>query len=820
MNPTPDPTAAQAEDDPRLLRATQAYLAELEAGRRPERRAFVARFPGLADALAPYLDALELVHGAAPRMQSSLGRRAPAEPPPAEPLGDFRIEREIGRGGMGVVYEAVQMSLGRRVALKVLPFAAALDAKQLQRFQNEAQAAAQLHHTNIVPVYAVGCERGVHYYAMQLIEGQNLADLIVAMRPSEPTTSPGAPVTGARPRSAGPAADLPPTGPPLDTSASPPAPATLMRAAAELSTQRATRSAGFYRTAARLAAQAAEALEHAHQVGVIHRDIKPANLLVDARGNLWVTDFGLAQFQNRAGLTRTGDLLGTLRYMSPEQAAGQGAALDQRTDIYSLGATLYELLTLEPLFAGTDHARLLRQIVSEEPRSLRAVDRAVPPELETIVLKAVSKSPADRYATAQEFADDLHRFLDNQPIRARRPNLVQRTRKWGQRHPSVIVASIVLLVLLSAGSLVGAVMINSERERADQQRDRADKRADEAEKRFLMARHSVDDMIDVSEEVLVDKPDMMGLRMRLLESAVDYYKQFIEQHPDDPSLVNTQARVKTILSDLKVLQATMRLPLLQNDAVLEDLHATVNQKAMLVAFFDRRNTAAKEQFDKPKKDGFNPEADLSPEQRRQVFLKQARANDAEIKTILSVEQLQRLGQVALQVQGTGAFRQPDVVAALRLTAPQKEQIGGFERDVFFHPPGDHHGEPGPGGPPGDRHGEPGRGGPRKDPQEIARRATEAMDKSLAVLTEDQRRRWREMTGEPFKGALDSFRFGGPPWFGGFGPGGFGRGGPGKAGFGSGKPGGRGGEQPPRSPAPPGTPEKPNGEPMPDESREQ
>src|SRR5438552_1812391 len=168
-------------DDPRLLKAAQEYLAELEAGRRPNRLAFLDQAGELADQLAPFLDAIDMVHSAG--TPSSVPAKPADGTIPTEPLGDFRILREIGRGGMGVVYEAMQMSLGRRVALKVLPFAAALDAKQLQRFRNEAQAAAQLHHSNIVPVYAVGCERGVHYYAMQMIDGHNLADLITQMRP-------------------------------------------------------------------------------------------------------------------------------------------------------------------------------------------------------------------------------------------------------------------------------------------------------------------------------------------------------------------------------------------------------------------------------------------------------------------------------------------------------------------------------------------------------------------------------------------------------------------------------------------------------------
>ncbi|HKB35005.1 MAG TPA: serine/threonine-protein kinase, partial [Gemmataceae bacterium] len=207
-------------------------------------------------------------------------------------------------------------------------------------------------------------------------------------------------------------------------------------------------SAAYFRAVARLGVQAAEALDYAHQLGVVHRDIKPGNLMLDGRGDVWVTDFGLAQLQQgEASLTLTGDLVGTPRYMSPEQALAKRVVIDHRTDVYSLGVTLYELLTLQPAFPGNDRQELLRQVAFEEPPLPRKASRAIPQELETIVLKAMEKNPAERYATAQELADDLRRFLEDQPVRARRPTPLQRAVKWGRRHPSLVGATGAVLLL-------------------------------------------------------------------------------------------------------------------------------------------------------------------------------------------------------------------------------------------------------------------------------------------------------------------------------------------------------------------------------------
>jgi serine/threonine protein kinase/Flp pilus assembly protein TadD len=426
------PSAGSAErppstDDRRVLDAVREYLALIEAGTPPDRAAFVARYPDVAVVLSECLEGLAFVQAVAPELSDPVvGAPAAGAESLTGTLGDFRLIREVGRGGMGVVYEAEQVSLGRRVALKVLPFAATMDPRQLRRFHNEARAAAGLHHTNIVPVYAVGCERGVHYYAMQFIDGRTLADLIAEHRGGPPSQVPTSPEAAA--------ATVPP---------------------AAQATSAAPRDAAYFRRAAEWGIQAAEALDCAHAVGVVHRDVKPANLLVDTTDRLWVTDFGLAQVQSDTRLTMTGDLVGTLRYMSPEQALAKRAVLDHRADIYSLGATLYELLTLQPAFAGTDRQELLRQIAFEEPKAPRRIDNAIPGELETIVLKALEKNPQERYATAQDLADDLDRWLKDEPIRARRPSLVQRARKWSRRHRAVAIgltaalaAAVVLAVVL------------------------------------------------------------------------------------------------------------------------------------------------------------------------------------------------------------------------------------------------------------------------------------------------------------------------------------------------------------------------------------
>ncbi|MEM7230618.1 MAG: protein kinase [Planctomycetota bacterium] len=346
-------------------------------------------------------------------------------------LGEFELRREIGRGGMGIVYEAEQEALGRRVALKVLPLVGALDSRQLERFRNEARAAARLHHANIVPVYAVGNERGTYYYAMQFIEGRDLQELLRDLRRE------------ARGEIASPSA--------ITSEVS--------------STER--RSLSFFRAVVRIVLQAAEALAYAHEHGIVHRDVKPANLILEENGQLWVTDFGLAQLGKDCGVTLTGEVVGTLRYMSPEQARGDRASVNARADVYSLGITLYELATLESPFAGENRADLLRKILREEPRRPRAVEPTVPVDLETMILRSIEKDPSDRYASMKEFASDLRAFLEDRPICARPVSFRERSWRWCRRNPLVTTLTFltsISLVALALGALVFSEIRTSQRD--------------------------------------------------------------------------------------------------------------------------------------------------------------------------------------------------------------------------------------------------------------------------------------------------------------------------------------------------------------------
>jgi serine/threonine protein kinase/WD40 repeat protein len=470
----------------------EEFLERRRRGERPTVAEYAAQYPELADEIRACFPALLLVEDLKPG--SADPTTGPEVLPPGagrgllpERLGDYRILREVGRGGMGVVYEAEQESLGRHVALKVLPSQFSANPTYLQRFRREARSAARLHHTNIVPVFDVGEFQGIHYYAMQFILGQGLDEVLDELRRLRGETTqkgidppgndgaidpkltvnlarglltdqfaagePGSTMQGAED---GPASRAP------ESETKTAHTVKMHVAGSELSTQSEYH---FYRSVARVGLQVAEAVAYAHAQKVLHRDIKPANLLLDLQGTVWVTDFGLAK-EEGDDLTQTGDIVGTLRYMAPERFNGLS---DARSDVYSLGLTLYELLTLRTAFAETDRGRLIQRIAQEEPAAPRKLDRHVPRDLETIVLKAIAKEPRLRYQTAAELAEDLARYLADRPIRARRSAAWEHVWRWCRRNPAVAGLSVglaLMAVIVTVVSVVAALRLGDAAEQA------------------------------------------------------------------------------------------------------------------------------------------------------------------------------------------------------------------------------------------------------------------------------------------------------------------------------------------------------------------
>ena len=501
-----------------LLQAADEFTESAQRGEQPDIEDFARRYPALADTIRRVFPALASLH----------------DPPTApaavfnvvdEPLGDFQVIEEIGRGGMGIVYRATEVSLDRSVALKVLPLAGMLNEQTLSRFKNEARAAASLSHPHIVPVYSVGEEHGVHYYAMRLIDGRSIADLIEEMRREIGTScdgdslsiAPGRPHTNLNSLSS--AANGTPNY--LASCGSP----------------------AYFRRVASWGVDAARALAHAHTHGVLHRDIKPANLMIDTSGHLWVTDFGLARLDGDVGISVSGDLLGTFRYMSPEQALGRRILIDRRSDVYSLAVTMYELLTLQPVFSSDNTLELLRQIAFEDPLSPRKLNRSIPIELDTILMKGMEKDPQRRYAGAEEFADDLQRYLDHRPVVAKPPTLVERATKWSLRHQAAVWASVATLGIAIAALTVSTFVIARAYTIAHEQRLRA-------ENHLRLAREVIDDNYSKEIEALKHEPGMTQEQRRSILRLVQFYEQLPEEDLANPLLRHDACKARLNLADV------------------------------------------------------------------------------------------------------------------------------------------------------------------------------------------------------------------------------------------------------------------------------
>ncbi len=389
-----------------------------------------------------------------------------SEPTRVRYFGDYEIVREIARGGMGVVFQARQTSLNRPVALKMILAGQLADETDIKRFYTEAEAAANLDHPGIVPIYEVGQHEGQHYFSMGFIDGQSLSQRLAE-----------------GPLPAGEAAEL--------------------------------------------IRRVSEAIEYAHQHGVVHRDLKPANILMDQNGNPRVTDFGLAKkVQGDSGLTGSGQIMGTPSYMPPEQAGGKRGEVGPAADVYSLGATLYASLTGRPPFQAATAMDTVIQVVSEEPVPPRRLNAAIPRDLETICLKCLEKEPGKRYESAAALGEDLRRYVAGEPIAARPVGQAERAWRWCRRKP-VIAGLIASLVVTVIGGFVGITLgwLEARRQRSA------------AEENFALARRAVDDYLTrVSESRVLRVPGLEPLRRELLEDALRYYRGFVELRGHDPSV--------------------------------------------------------------------------------------------------------------------------------------------------------------------------------------------------------------------------------------------------------------------------------------------
>lgn len=482
----------------------EEYVARRRAGESPNLTEYVEQYPDWADEIRDIFPTMLMME----RLKPHEDELEPAEEPPlqVEQLGDFRIIREVGRGGMGVVYEAVQESLGRRVALKILSGRSLNNERRLKRFAREARTAAKLHHTNIVPVFGAGEQDGMHYLVMQFISGQGLDEVLRALRhdhgqaeiqhieTADKTAADASAASSQGPVSAAllahtllnthsdsliaptitdsvssqsaarelPAAEGQESREPdserseadqssARTAAPAPAPGNLSGMV-----DRSGREIGirYWRNVAQIGTQIADALQYAHSQGTLHRDIKPANLLMDTHGSVWVADFGLAKLMIEDDLTNSGDVVGTLAYMAPEQFSGK---VDHRSDIYSLGLTLYELVTLKQAYDERDRTRLIRQVTQHDPPAPRKIRPGIPRDLETIIQKAITREPAARYQSAQELGNDLRRFLTDVPILARRISHAERLWRWCRRNRAVASLSGLAITLLLLVAVVASI---------------------------------------------------------------------------------------------------------------------------------------------------------------------------------------------------------------------------------------------------------------------------------------------------------------------------------------------------------------------------
>ncbi len=414
-----------------------------------------------------------------------------SEPRVGTQLGDYLIEKQIGVGGMGVVYQARQLSLNRTVAVKVLPASMRNMPKALARFRREVEAAARLQHDNIVAVHSAGEDAGTAYYSMDFIDGPSLGQILSNLRHDPVPELDTRATPGRSTGESEPSEEIPAWAKHLLR------PISTYESARQPVTNSPTPSsppANYFDVVATLLAGVADGLEYAHRKNVVHRDIKPANLLLSEDGRLHISDFGLARTATDPSMTQTGEFVGTPYYMAPEQVAPGASRVDGRTDVYALGATLYEMLTLAKPHPGDSRDQVLSAILHETPLPPRRLNHRVPRDLETICLKALETGSSQRYQSAGEFAADLRRFVEHLPIAARRSGVPTHVMKWCRRHRSMSASLLFAFSLIVLATVLAyrAHDLDRKIDQAQQQRDDVTARASQIEKDLLEAQEAVD----------------------------------------------------------------------------------------------------------------------------------------------------------------------------------------------------------------------------------------------------------------------------------------------------------------------------------------
>ncbi len=601
------------------------FSLRLRKGERPTIEEYALKHPDLAESIRSIFPSIALVERVSliedqQRKSNPILSEATTRNRMPDSLGDYQILREIGRGGMGIVYEAVQRSLNRRVALKVINSMVSGNSQHRARFRREAEAAASLHHTNIVPIYGIGEDNDLQYYAMQLIDGVTLQDVVDCLRHDfvdfKTTTSAAADIqvdsstlssnsirtklpfntahaarlmltsSWTMPIVENEPAETPGAASANNRAVTPEVATVAMSQLSQTQThphfgteidamllandknQLTNKSKpvqltkGYFRNVARTIANVANAIDYAHHQNLLHRDIKPANLLLDREGTIWITDFGLARRTDLDAATQTGEILGTLRYMAPEQIAGHG---DSRVDIYSLGLTLFEMLTLRPAIESPK-LRLLDPEHNSVIPTLRSINPNIPHDLQTITLKACSYAPEHRYQNACEMEADLRRFLEDRPILARQTSRLEMLMRWARRNPAIAtLSSVALGMLLVIASILAIsnrqqqrslVEIGKQFDRAElnlreksealesvrKEQMRAEMNLELAIKAFdkIMANiasrgSTFDGSSDLGEDETIELngASLSQADVALLESLLEFFDQFSEQNDKD-----------------------------------------------------------------------------------------------------------------------------------------------------------------------------------------------------------------------------------------------------------------------------------------------